>query len=186
MFLIASVLVAPVARPDAADLPGWLVAVFATATIGVVSFIAFTLLSLFARQRQTAQNRVESLPLNILPTEVAHRLQEDQRAIADHFDEATVLFADVVDFTPLSSRYEPRELVAILDRLFSSFYDLWGDAVNMASRMESHGLPGQIQITRSTWELLRDDFVCEPRGLVDVKGKGPVQTWTLIGPREQA
>ena len=62
-------------------------------------------------------------------------------------------------------------------------YDLWGDTVNMASRMESHGTPDAIQITRSTWELLRDDFVVEPLGLVDVKGKGAVETWRLVGPR---
>jgi len=62
-------------------------------------------------------------------------------------------------------------------------YDLWGDTVNMASRMESHGSADEIQITRSTWELLRDDFVAEPLGLVDVKGKGPVETWRLVGPR---
>ena len=55
-------------------------------------------------------------------------------------------------------------------------YDLWGDTVNMASRMESHGTPDTIQITRSTWELLADDFVTEPRGLVEVKGKGEVET----------
>ncbi len=57
-------------------------------------------------------------------------------------------------------------------------YDLWGDTVNMASRMESHGTPDTIQMTRSTWELLADDFVTEPRGLVEVKGKGEVETWT--------
>jgi adenylate cyclase len=62
-------------------------------------------------------------------------------------------------------------------------YDLWGDAVNMASRMESHGSPGKIQITRPTWELVRDDFDCEARRLVDVKGKGPVEAWYLAGPR---
>ena len=60
-------------------------------------------------------------------------------------------------------------------------YDLWGDTVNMASRMESHGTVDSIQITRSTWELLRDDFLVEPSGLVDVKGKGPVETWRLVG-----
>ena len=62
-------------------------------------------------------------------------------------------------------------------------YDLWGDTVNMASRMESHGTADSIQITRSTWELLRDDFVAEPIGVVDVKGKGPVETWRLVGRR---
>jgi adenylate cyclase len=60
-------------------------------------------------------------------------------------------------------------------------YDLWGDTVNMASRMESHGTSDEIQITRPTWELLRDDFVTEPRGLVDVKGKGEVEAWRLVG-----
>jgi adenylate cyclase len=49
--------------------------------------------------------------------------------------------------------------------------------------MESHGSPGAIQITRSTWELVRQDFVTEPRSHVDVKGKGRVQTWHLVGPR---
>lgn len=58
-------------------------------------------------------------------------------------------------------------------------YDIWGDAVNTASRMESHGLPGKIQITKETSELLRDDFVCVRRGMVDVKGKGMMETWFL-------
>jgi adenylate cyclase len=52
----------------------------------------------------------------------------------------------------------------------------------MASRMESHGTPGGIQITRTTWELIRDDFDCRALGLVEVKGKGPVETWQLVGP----
>jgi adenylate cyclase len=65
-------------------------------------------------------------------------------------------------------------------------YDLWGDAVNMASRMESHGLPGKIQITRTTWELVRDEFNCEMRGVVEIKGKGQVETWYLLGPRRPA
>jgi adenylate cyclase len=59
-------------------------------------------------------------------------------------------------------------------------YDLWGETVNMASRMESHGRSEQIQITRPTWELLSDDFVTGPIGLVDVKDKCDVETWQLV------
>lgn len=62
-------------------------------------------------------------------------------------------------------------------------YDVWGDAVNMASRMESHGLPGRIQITRETYALIGETFACEPRGLVEIKGKGPQRTWFLIDER---
>ena len=62
-------------------------------------------------------------------------------------------------------------------------YDLWGDAVNTASRMESHGTPGRIQITRATKELLEGEFVCEPRGTIPVKGKGEIEAWYLVSPR---
>ena len=57
-------------------------------------------------------------------------------------------------------------------------YDLWGDAVNIASRMEAHGTPGRIQITDATYELLKDDFECEPRGTVPIKSKGDMETCT--------
>ena len=60
-------------------------------------------------------------------------------------------------------------------------YDLWGDAVNTASRMESHGTPGQIQVTRATYELLKGEFELEPRGTIAIKGKGDVETWYLVG-----
>ncbi len=253
-----------VVRPDAADLPEAFVRTFDVLNIVVVSLVAMLLLVSFARERDTAQARVETLLLNVLPAEIAQRLQSDSTSIADHFDDVSILFADVVDFTPLSSRLDAREVVDLLDRLFTSFdelvdrhdvekiktigdcymvaagvprprpdhahalaelalelrecaksclpegaehdlrlrigissgpvvagvigrrrflYDLWGDTVNMASRMESHGAPDEIQITRSTWELLRDDFVAEPLGLVDVKGKGAVETWRLVAPR---
>ena len=62
-------------------------------------------------------------------------------------------------------------------------YDLWGDAVNTASRMESHGTPGEIQITRATYELVKDEFVCRRRGTILVKGKGEMETWYLVGSR---
>ena len=64
-------------------------------------------------------------------------------------------------------------------------YDLWGDAVNTASRMESHGVGGEIQITRTTYELVKNDFVCEPHGVVDVKGKGEMEVWHVKGVREE-
>ena len=62
-------------------------------------------------------------------------------------------------------------------------YDLWGDAVNIASRMESHGTSGRIQITRETKDLLGDEFICEPRGPIAVKGKGEIEAWYLSAPR---
>ena len=263
--VVLSVLLAPLVRPDAATLPDDLVVAFGALNIAGVSCVAFTLLAVFARQREIARNRVETLLVNVLPSEIARRLQEEPRAIADHFDEASILFADVVDFTQLSARFHPTELVGILDRLFTSFdeltdrhgvekiktigdcymvaagvperrpdhaqalarmalemlecaarclpagkhgglrmrigigsgpvvagvigrrrflYDLGGDTVNMASRMESHGLPGQVQITRATWELVRDEFECERRGLVEVKGMGQAESWFLLALRE--
>ncbi|HLA06763.1 MAG TPA: adenylate/guanylate cyclase domain-containing protein [Anaerolineales bacterium] len=63
-------------------------------------------------------------------------------------------------------------------------YDVWGDAVNIASRMESHGLGGAVQITNATYELIKDEFVCEPRGTVNVKGKGEMEVWLVISERE--
>jgi adenylate cyclase len=262
--ILFALVLSEVVRPDGADLPEAFVRTFDVLNIVVVSSIAMLLLVTFARGREAAQARVEALLLNVLPAEIAQRLQSDPAAIADHFDDTSILFADVVDFTPLSSRLDAREVVGLLDRLFTSFdelvdrydvekiktigdcymvaagvptqrpdhahalaglalelrecaktclpdadhdlrlrigissgpvvagvigrrrflYDLWGDTVNMASRMESHGTPDEIQITRSTWELLRDDFVVEPLGVIDVKGKGEVETWRLVGPRE--
>jgi guanylate cyclase len=232
--------------------------------------VAFTVLASFAHQRNAAltalraeQERSEALLLNILPRPIAERLKAAAQMIADHFAEASILFADVVDYTVLSQRLPPAEMVGILDQLFSRFdvlverhglekiktigdcymaaagvpipspdharsaallalemrdalvtsavagqpdlelriginsgpvvagvigtkrflYDLWGDAVNTASRMESHGTPGEIQITRATYELVKDEFVCTPRGTILVKGKGEMETWYLVGLR---
>jgi adenylate cyclase len=262
--VVLSVPLSELVRPEGADLPNGFVRAFDVLNIVLVSFVAMLLLVTFARGRETAQARVEALLLNVLPAEVAQRLQSDPQSIADQFDDASILFADVVDFTPLSGGLDAREVVELLDRLFTSFdelvdrhdvekiktigdcymvaagvptprrdhaqalaglaldmresarsclpegmehdlrlrigissgpvvagvigrrrflYDLWGDTVNMASRMESHGTPDCIQITRPTWELLRGDFEAEPLGLVEVKGKGRVETWRLVGPR---
>jgi guanylate cyclase len=63
-------------------------------------------------------------------------------------------------------------------------YDVWGDAVNIASRMESHGVPGKIQITRDTYELIKDEFECERRGMLAIKSKGEMETWFLLNARQ--
>ena len=255
--------------PDA-NLPSWFTTTMLALNVIGAGAIAFTLLASFADQRNAAlaalrveQEKSELLLMNILPGSIAERLKAASQTIADHFDSASILFADVVDFTPLAQRLPPAEVVGILDQLFSRFdtllerhglekiktigdcymaaagvpdpspdharraallaldmrqavatslvgdgfglelriginsgpviagvigskrflYDLWGDAVNTASRMESHSTPGEIQITRATYELLKDEFVCRPRGAIEVKGKGRMETWYLVGRR---
>jgi guanylate cyclase len=250
--------------------PRWFTSTMLALNVVVGGTIVFTLLAVFARQRRDAlaalrveQAKAESLLLNILPRSIAERLKDETRTIADQFSSASILFADVVDFTPLAEDLPPTEVVTLLDHLFSHFdvlaerygvekiktigdcymvaagvpsprsdharvlalmalemqaamrsldeighlglelrvginsgpvvagvigrkrflYDLWGDAVNTASRMESHGTSGRIQITRATKELLADEFVCEPRGMILVKGKGEIEAWYLVGRR---
>jgi adenylate cyclase len=63
-------------------------------------------------------------------------------------------------------------------------YDVWGDTVNLASRMESHGLPDRIQVTEAVYERLKSEFVFERRGFIDVKGKGSTLTYLLVGPQQ--
>jgi len=65
-------------------------------------------------------------------------------------------------------------------------YDMWGDVVNTASRMQTHGEAGKIQITKATYDFLKDDFVCERRGMIDVRGKGPMETWFLLASKNHA
>jgi adenylate cyclase len=271
---VAGELVGPVSP----QVPRWFTTTMLGLNITVGGAIVFTLLAVFAGERSAAlaalrveQAKAEDLLLNILPSSIAERLKAQTRPIADHFSSASILFADVVDFTPWSERLEPEEVVGHLDLLFTHFdglaeryglekiktigdcymvaagvptpradhahalalvalemlaalredeelaqlglelriginsgpviagvigrkrflYDLWGDAVNTASRMESHGTPGRIQITRATFDLLADEFECEPRGTIVVKGKGEIEAWYLLGltsdgdPREQ-
>ena len=62
-------------------------------------------------------------------------------------------------------------------------YDVWGDAVNLGSRMESTGMAGKIQVSEEVYNSLKGEFVLEERGPVEVKGKGTLRTWFLIGPK---
>jgi guanylate cyclase len=260
---IAGEIIGPVWDP----LPGWFTSTMLALNIAVGGTIVFILLAVFARERSEAlaalrveQAKAENLLLNILPSSIADKLKAQTQPIADQFGAASILFADVVDFTPWSERLAPATVVGYLDHLFSRFddladryglekiktigdcymvaagvptprpdharalalmafdmlevmhsddevgqlglelrvginsgpvvagvigrkrflYDLWGDAVNTASRMESHGTAGRIQITRATYELLADEFECEPRGPIPVKGKGEIEAWYLV------
>ncbi|MGD1902640.1 MAG: adenylate/guanylate cyclase domain-containing protein [Geitlerinemataceae cyanobacterium] len=212
------------------------------------------------------QEKSERLLLNVLPQSIAERLKDDDNHIADRFEEATILFADLVNFTTISSQMPPGQLVDVLNEIFSTFdqlaldyhlekiktigdaymvaggipqamddhagaiaemalemqwaieravrtsgepfelrigintgpvvagvigirkftYDLWGDTVNLASRMESHGQPGAIQVTKSFYERTKDRYLFESRGEIDVKGRGRMPTYWLRGrrPRE--
>ncbi len=216
---------------------------------------------------RVAQQKSESLLLNILPRPIAERLKQQPGSIAEQFDEATILFADIVGFTPLAAQMTPIEVVNLLNQIFSEFdrladrfqlekiktigdaymvvggvptaqvdhaiavaemalemqaaitrtrterlrelrgdrplqmrigihtgsvvagvigakkfiYDLWGDAVNIASRMESQGEAGRIQITAATHEQLGDRFQCEQRGTITVRGRGEIATYWLLG-----
>jgi guanylate cyclase len=240
--------------------------------IMIVSGLVFIALLYFMEQRNTAyrmlnleKEKSEALLLNILPKDIADYLKVEQRVIADHFDSASILFADVVGFTKISANMNPMQLVEMLNSVFTHFdamvekygvekiktigdcymaasgiprerhdhahalarlaldiqqyvaqnpfgglplrfriginsgpvvagvigskkfiYDLWGDAVNVASRMESHGNAGEIQITRETYELIKGDFICEPRGSVHIKGKGNMDVWCLVGAKNPA
>jgi adenylate cyclase len=248
------------------------ITVFFILNIGTVSAIAIFLLAYFVGEKNRLftllrgeQIKSENLLLNILPKEIAAILKNESRTIADHYPEASILFADMVGFTPLSARLAPVEVVELLNEAFSYFdslldkynvekirtigdsymvvsgvprrradhaqslahmaldmqkfiathtfhngqqvsfriginsgpviggvigkrkfvYDVWGDPVNVASRMESHGMSGTIQITRATYELIKDDFVCESRGTVDVKGKGDMEVWLVLAAKEK-
>ncbi len=215
------------------------------------------------------QEKSERLLLNILPVKIVEQLkqqqlpqhQQHQQIIAERFDQVTILFADIVNFTQWASRVSAIDLVTLLNAIFSRFdqlaehhglekiktigdaymvvgglptprpdhaaaianmaldmlqaisefqhdnsqpfclrigintgtavagvigirkftYDLWGDAVNIASRMESQGVVNQIQVTETTYECLRDRYEFAPRGTISVKGKGDMMTYLLLG-----
>ena len=241
-----------------------LIIFFFVMNLAAVGSLVFMMLFYFVSQKNMFQQKSETLLLNILPKEIAAILKNESRTIADHYNDASVLFADMVGFTPLSAQLPPVEMVELLNEAFSFFdslldkydvekirtigdsymavsgvprrrtdhaqvlvrmalemrdyiathtfrngqrvnfriginsgsmiagvigrrkfvYDVWGDAVNIASRMESHGLGGAVQITQTTYELIRDEFICEPRGTVNVKGKGEMEVWLVVSAKK--
>ncbi len=212
------------------------------------------------QQLEIEQKTSERLLLNVLPEPIAKRLKENPEIIADSFASVTILFADIVGFTKVSTRISAPKLVELLNEIFSAFdelaiyhglekiktigdaymvvgglpverpdhaaaiaemaldmqeaiaridikhreafcmrigihtgpvvagvigtnkftYDLWGDAVNLASRMESHGIPGCIQVSEATYNLLQDKYIFEKRGPIPVKGRGYMTTYLLL------
>ncbi|MGE5460793.1 MAG: adenylate/guanylate cyclase domain-containing protein [Solirubrobacterales bacterium] len=239
---------------DPATMPAGVQIAFFAGNVAGVSLTAYLLLQYFVREREREHERSERLLLNVLPAPVARRLKQREQVIADRFEEATVLFADLVGFTPLATDLSPERLVEVLDEVFSSFdalaqerglekiktigdaymvaggvptaradhreavldmafemlevvrdrnglelrigvdsgpvvagvigrrkfiYDLWGDTVNTASRMESQGVPGRIQVTERLARDLDARFRAEPRGDIDVKGKGSMPVFLL-------
>lgn len=239
--------------------------------ITTVSSITVVVVTVWFALRDTARaeavmeaqyDRSEALLANMLPASIAERLKEpDRDVIADKYDDASVLFADIVGFTERASTVPPADLVRALDRLYGAFdalvdkyglekikvsgdcymvvsgvprprpdhpqaladfalemaevaagthgpkgrpvplrvgmacgpvvagvvgsrrffYDVWGDAVNVASRMESTDSVGRIQVPEEMYARLKDEFVLQERGHIDVKGKGHMRTWYLIG-----
>ena len=116
---------------------------------------------------------------------------------ADHLEALAALALDMADavsgLTDAQGRAVPLRIgmacgpvVAGVVGARKFFYDVWGDAVNIASRMETTDVEGRIQVPDAVYERLRNRFVLEERGLVDVKGKGPMHTWYLVGRRTPA
>ena len=265
---VAGQIVGPVST-----VPDWFTSTMLGLNVAVGGTVVFTLIATFLAQRDRAmdalsreQERSERLLLNVLPADIAPRLKAGENPIADAYEHATVLFADIVGSTALAERLDARQLVALLNGIFSRFdvlaekhgvekirtigdnfmcvagvprrradhaqamarlaldmlacveelraagedridfrigmnsgpcvggviglrkfvFDIWGDPVNTASRMESQGVPGRIHLSDATYELIRDEFECEPRGTIEVKGKGPMHTWFLVGQRHTA
>src|SRR5437667_1900887 len=251
-------------------LPEWFTSTMLGLNVAVAGSIVFVLIVTFLGQRDRAmdalareQERSERLLLNVLPKEIAPRLKAGESPIADAYEHATVLYADIVGSTMLDERLDAKQLVALLDGIFSRFdllaerhgvekirtigdnymcvagvprrradhaqamarmalgicdylddlraagedridfrigmnsgpcvggviglrkfvFDIWGECVDTASRMAAQRVPGRIHLTHATYELIRDEFNCEPRGTIEVKGKGPMRTWFLIGER---
>ena len=267
LLIIVAELVQPLVGTSNA-LPAWLVAALFGLNIVGTAVVTYRAMVFFIGQKDRAyallgseRARSERLLLNVLPAPIAERLKQREAVIADRYEAVSVLFADIVGFTPLSASMSADELVAMLDGLFARLdemtqrrglekirtigdaymvaagvptprvdhatvlvdlglemlqaaehgsggrplqlrvgissgpavagvigrtkfqYDIWGDTVNTASRMESHGVPGRIHVSEATRLLIEDRYVCEPRGIIDVKGKGPMPTYLVVDPR---
>ena len=263
----------PALAEGAPQIPSGVMVTYFVLNILGVSTTTYVLLQYFVRARERAlaelkveRAKSERLLLNVLPASVAGRLKESDQVIADRFDAATVLFADIVGFTPLAQGLSPADTVALLDSVFAGWdmlatrhrvekiktigdaymvagglpsrredhaeaiadmalemgaeaerctaesgllfkvrigidtgpvvagvigrskfaYDLWGDTVNTASRMESHGVPGAIQVTERVYEQLDDRYDLRQRGTIEVKGKGPMTTYLLLRRRDES
>lgn len=244
---------------------GFITAV-ATSAVMIIATIWYTLREIERAEAamEAEYQRSEQLLANILPATIAARLKDPSRTvIADKYDDASILFADIAGYTKRASDTAPAELVRFLDRLYTDldalvdrhglekvktsgdsymvvsgvpiprsdhlealaslaldmahavadlkdsqgrdvplrigmaagpvvagvvgarkfFYDVWGDAVNVAARMETTDVEGRIQVPDNVYERLHDSFVLEERGHVDIKGKGIMHTWYLVGHR---
>jgi adenylate cyclase len=253
-------------QPDWAYRSGFLLTVI-SAWVMVVAVVWYALREIRrARQAMEAEyERSETLLTNILPATIAQRLKDPTRnIIADKYDDASILFADIAGYTKRASDTSPSDLVRFLDRLYTDldalvdrhglekvktsgdsymvvsgvpqprddhiealaclaldmadavadlkdpqgrkvplriglaagpvvagvvgarkfFYDVWGDAVNIASRMQTTDVEGRIQVPHDVYERLNHAFLLEERGNVDVKGKGVMHTWYLVGRRD--
>jgi adenylate cyclase len=244
----------------APTIPGWAQTALFVLNIGGVSAVVFVMLQRSTAALRRAREKSDRLLYGLLPPAVAERLREGSGPVADSVDEVTVLFADLVGFTPLTAELAPHKMITFLNRLFARFdalamqhgvekiatlgdgyvavagvpqprqdhaqaaadmaldmleetrqvtaqlgheievrigihtggpvvagvigttkylYSIVGDAMNTASRMESHGLPGQIQVSAATRERLGDRYAFTDRGIIEVKGKGPMRVFLL-------
>ncbi len=241
------------------SIPHWMLLLYNFHVISVITIISFVWAKFLIDQLDAARGQTDALLLNILPAPIATRLKHGEAIIADQCDAATILFADIVDFTTMSADADPVDVVAKLNDVFSSFdelaakhglekiktigdaymvagglpepradhvtavaafaidmleatkqhqswtgepiglrvgintgpvvagvigrqkfiYDLWGDAVNVASRMESNGLVNVIQVTETVRQALGDQYTFEEREPIYVKGKGMMVTYLL-------
>lgn len=249
------------------DMPPILLNILFVNSVGFAALVLTAIVVIFSKELDKAQQqaaneyaRSEALLLNILPSSIAERLKKEHKSIAQTVDSASVLFADIIGFTELSSKIPASELLSKLNQYFSAFddlveqygaekiktigdcymaaagvpdacdnhayvlvglafdmlavteeinrdskyplqlrlgvhtgplaagvigkrkfvYDLWGDTVNIAQRMESLSQPGRIQVSNHTYHLIADEYDAVPRGDIAVKGKGRLRCWLLL------